>query len=277
MTLLRQLADGSRQRRHLLAAGVYSLAALPLPTWPIASRAVATVRADPAPGGRLEPAHAAAAEQMMDVFSAVDHAFGGGHSRTALSSYLAHDIGPRLRAPASPRLRERMLAAATQLAYLAGHMHFDDHAHGQAQHYYQAAMDLAAANNDRAGHAMSLRALSVQAGSLGHHSQALALAETAVTGRTHGPPLRQAFLYGQLAVAHAAIGDRQAALRALTVAERSLDRATSTTLPPIGGYHPAALAHQEAAVRALFGDRPGAVIALSASCATARPANADHA
>jgi tetratricopeptide (TPR) repeat protein len=151
-------------------------------------------------------------------------------------------------------------------------MCFDDQAHALAQRYYRAAAELAADNNDPAGYAVALRALSVQARTLGHHRHAIQLAETA--GIRKVAPARQAFLYGQ--VVATADGDRTSALTALTAlaaAERRLDQATSHTntgtragsAAPMGDYHPAALAHQQAAVRALLGDREGAITALTTS------------
>jgi tetratricopeptide (TPR) repeat protein len=202
---------------------------------------------------------------MIGLFADLDQVFGGGHSRFALASYLANDVAPRLRSRASPALRERMLAAAAQLTYLAGFMCFDDRAHGLAQRYYRTAMELSVENNDPASYAMVLRALSVQARALGHRGEAADLAAVAVSEGRHGPVDRRAFLLGQLAVSQAAVGDRTAALAALTSAVRALDRATSASVTSIGSFHPAALAHQEAAVREHLGDRRGAITALSAS------------
>jgi hypothetical protein len=202
------------------------------------------------------------AELMARVFSANDRAFGGGSARLALAGYLSHDLGPRLDAPVRPSVRGRLYALAAQLVYLCGFMYFDDEIHGLGQRYYLTALSLAAEANDKVSYAVTLRAMSVQAHLLGHHREAARSAEAAVTVGKRANPMRQAFLHGQLAVAQATVGDRSAALASMTTAERSLDRATSTAVPLIGACHVASLAHQQAVVRALFGDRKGAADAL---------------
>jgi transcriptional regulator with XRE-family HTH domain len=259
--MLVQLAAFSGERRRLLTNGAYSLAALAVPAW-------AQVR-DPVRGGRreavrLEPARVSAAEEMMSVFTDADANFGGGRARAALAAYLAYDVAPCLNAAASKPLRARMLTVATQLTYLCAFMCFDDDQHALAQRYYRAALDLAVRNADPAAYAIGLRALSVQARELGHHRPALQLAEVAAsTSRRQFPPERQAFFLGQVAVAAAADGDRRGALEALGAAERLLGKAGCDAL--MGSYHPASLAHQQAAVCELLGDRRGAIDAMSAS------------
>ncbi|WP_205648223.1 hypothetical protein [Actinomadura rubteroloni] len=248
--------------------GPYRLDALAVPEF---EQAVASVL-QPVPHGpgriTVGSADVYGAREMARVFAAADDVFGGGVVRRTLACYLSSCLAPRLHGVASPGLRSSLLTAATQLAYLCGFMCFDDQEHGLAERYYLAALRLAAYNADPTAYAITLRGMSVQARSLGHHTQALQLAESAVATTTKHSPVRRAFLYGQLAVAHAAHGDRTRALTHLTAAERHLDRATSQHIgsPPgadaiIGGYHPAALFHQQAAVRALLGDS-GAIDAL---------------
>jgi hypothetical protein len=65
-------------------------------------------------------------------------------------------------------------------------------------------------------------------------------------------------------VARAADGDRTGALAGLANAERSLDQATSASALT-GAYHVASLAHQQAVVQNLLGDRRGAINALDVS------------
>jgi tetratricopeptide (TPR) repeat protein len=282
-TTLAELGDG----RRLHAA--YSVAALSVPDWPHAivgnliTSAPNTAPHEPrlpsqtwpgvagpgVAGARLAVGQVAAAEQMAGIFCDTDATFGGGRARTALAAYLAHQVVPCLRATARPALRTRMFTVATQLTYLCAFMCFDDERHALAQRYYRSALDLAAENGDAAAYAIGLRALSVQARALGHHRHAIHLAELAAsTSRKRFPPERQAFFAGQVAVAAAANGDRTTALSALRAAERLLSRAASTSVPtglPMGSYHPAALAHQRAAVCALLGDRAEAISALSES------------
>jgi transcriptional regulator with XRE-family HTH domain/tetratricopeptide (TPR) repeat protein len=265
--MLVQLAAFSGERRRLLTNGAYSLAALAVPAW---AQVRDPVRANPRKQSRtdqdrLGPARIDAAEQMMSLFTDADANFGGGRARAALAAYLAYDVAPCLSAAASKPLHARMLTVATQLTYLCAFMCFDDDQQALAQRYYRAALDLAVRNGDPAAYAIGLRALSVQARELGHHRPALQLAEVAAsTSRRQFPPERQAFFLGQVAVAAAADGDRRGALEALGAAERLLSKASSASFG-MGSYHPAALAHQQAAMCDLLGDRRGAIDAMSAS------------
>ncbi|MFD0884252.1 hypothetical protein ACFQ08_06770, partial [Streptosporangium algeriense] len=201
------------------------------------------------------------------------HAHGGGHVRGALSVYLARDLIPKLRAGCRPALRRRLLTSATELTYLCAFMCFDDEAHPEAQRYYLTALQMATENSDPASYAITLRGMSVQAHALGHHSQALQLAELGVAIAHHAlPATRRAFLQGQLAVAQAAHADRTEALTTLAAAERRIEQTSSATSSPVslrapvmGAYHRAAFAYQQANVRSLLGDTTGAITALKTS------------
>jgi len=260
-----KLAESGRESGH---GGVYSLADLAgVHAWPADDLYQPPFRE--ADGTRLEPEHVIAAQQMAHVFIGADSVFGGGYARAALARYLAYDIAPRLRAPARRETHRRMLSVATELAYLCGFMCFDDEQNAIAQRYYLVALKLSIENEDRVGYAVTLRAMSVQARALGHVREALSLAEAAVASIADCadvPNLQRASLYGPLAVAAAAHGDRDAALAALTCAERLA--AGVTAEPPERGvchYRAASHAYQEAAVRALLGDRSGAIRVLSES------------
>jgi tetratricopeptide (TPR) repeat protein len=262
------IALNARQtgRRQVLAGATYSLAALTVPDWAHAALAGTENAARTSPE-RTGIAHAESAEAMAAVFASGDAAFGGGHGRRALAAYLSATIAPRLRGAMSPGVHRRMLSAAAQLAYLCAFMCFDDELHGFAQRYYRASLQLAADSGDQTMYAVTLRAMSVQALTLGHYRHAVQLAETASATRI--APARQAFILGQLAVADAATGNRDAALNSLAKAERHLDR-TDGTAPVtgqaiVGAYHQASLAHQQAAVQSLLGDHRGAITALKAS------------
>lgn len=258
--LLTDLYRAGRLRKTAMPA--YSLSALEVPAWPAA---------EPPPGKRrksdrapVTAADAEAAERLVEVLAAGDAAFGGGRVRQAAAAYLAADLAPKLHARVRPAVRRRLFSAATDLAYLCGFTFFDDELHSLSQRYYQIALWLALENGDRASYAITLRALSVQANSLGHHGQARSLAESAADGIWRLEPRSQAFVYGQLAVTRAADRDRPGALLSLAAAERRLDQATSPG-GVVGAYHIASLAHQEAAVQGLLGDQSAAVASLGVS------------
>ena len=176
LELLCKLTEGGRETDQ---GGVYGLAELDdLHAWPADDLFQAPFRL--AAGARLEPEHVASARQMAKVFVDADNVYGGGYARAALARYLAYDITPRLRAPARRDTRKRMLSVAAELAYLCGFMCFDDEQNAIAQRYYKAALKLSIENEDPVTYAVTLRALSVQARTLGHYQQARSLAEAAV-------------------------------------------------------------------------------------------------
>jgi hypothetical protein len=211
-------------------------------------------------GERVTVAHVRAAQNMLHTFTAVDSAYGGGHSRAALTGFLRSSVAEWLAAPAAPRTRRELLLVASALTCLAGSMCHDEQRHGVAQGYYLAAERLSAEADDAPGQAAALRALSMQAHELGHRDHALTLAEAATSQRSRLPTWLAAAVVGQLAVAAAGRGERR---RALTVLERSaelLGRAEAG-----GDYHRAAHEHHQAEVLSALGDRPGAVAALRRS------------
>lgn len=256
--------DGARGPAPLENRG-YRLVELTVPGWAELNGTRLGRSWIPESAEKVERRQLRSAAGMVGLFSDTDLAFGGGHARLALADYLAATIAPWLRASATPAVRRELLTTASQLTYLCGFMHFDDELHGAAQHYYLTNLRLAAEAGDSTGYAVTLRALSGQARLLGHRREAVDLAEAAVTtaSGTAGSQT-SAFLFGQLAVAHAADGDRRQAIRHLCTAERHLDRAEDVT-EPIGCCHAASLAHQQAAVRAKLGDRSGAIQALTVS------------
>ena len=257
---LRQLADVGRSRGALLQGVAYSLAASVLPAFgelPPAS----LVKPDRAQ--RVGATHAQAASLMLELFSESDAARGGGHARPPLTAFLGTDVADWLRSPASPRTHSRLLAAAADLAYLAGFACFDDQLHAAAQRYYLSAAELARAAGDPTRYAIVLRGMSVQALALGHRHEAWRLASTAADGSA-ADGAQAAFLVGQLAVASAGDGDHRSALRYLAEAERLLAR-RDTVEARIGAYHQASLAHQQAETLALLGDTARAVDLLDLS------------
>ncbi|MGP4014367.1 tetratricopeptide repeat protein [Saccharopolyspora sp. 5N708] len=251
---------------HSAAAGcVYHLESLRVPDW----HQAITGRADPGPHSgrcdRIGRSEVSAAELMLPLFSDADSTFGGGCGRAALSAYLGRVVGPWLGADAAPSVRRDLLVVAARLAYLCGFMNFDDQLQGIAQRYYLASLRLAAEAGDETSYSLALRALSVQARCLGHYQQAVDLAEAAVRAGSRTASQRTcAFLFGQLAVAHAATGNRRQATANLAATERHLDRVAADP-PPVGTYHDASFAHQRAAVAACLGDRAGATRALPAA------------
>ncbi|OXM47353.1 hypothetical protein [Amycolatopsis alba] len=255
--------DGAATRRALSGC-VYSLAALSVPGWAdLASIAGAECPAEDT--GKVERSELDAAKAMLELFSTADLSFGGGYVRPALARYLHTTIAPWLRWGAAPAVRADLFVTAAQLCYLCGFLCFDDELHGIAQRYYLIAARLSRAAGDALHYAISLRALSVQARMLGHRTAAVDLATTAARALPRSAPaLTRAFLIGQVAAAEAAANDQRHAVIHLRAAENHLDHSRDT-VSPVGTYHPAALSHHHAAVRACLGERPAAVSALTRS------------
>ncbi|MFB9927011.1 hypothetical protein ACFORO_19070 [Amycolatopsis halotolerans] len=255
--------DGAASRRTV-AGCVYSLAALSVPGWADLAGVAATAR--PADGaGKLERAELDAAKAMLELFSAADLMFGGGHARPALVRYLQTTVAPWLRSDAAPAVRTELFVTAAQLCYLCGFLCFDDESHGAAQRYYLVAARLSRAAGDAVQYAITLRALSVQARMLGHRTPAVNLATAAARALPgHAPARARAFLTGQVAVAEAATADHRRAVAHLRAAETYLGQASDVAVP-VGSYHSAALSHHHAAVRACLGERRAAVSALTRS------------
>ncbi|TCO45901.1 hypothetical protein [Actinocrispum wychmicini] len=251
------------QRRQVMRAAVYSLAALSFPRWVDAITAPVTV-ADDASTLRVGCGQVEAADAMLRKFSAVDAEYGARATRRATADYLATTISPWLRAPATDQTHRALVAVAAKLAYLCGFLCVDDELPGIAQRYYHTALRMSAEANDPAGYATTLRAMSVQAYTLGHYTHAFDLAESAQTTGAAVAPSSRAFLVGQLALAAAATGDRYRAIDHLRTAEHLLDRAGDDSAA-LGVHHQSSMAHQRAAVRACLGDRPGAITALRQS------------
>jgi hypothetical protein len=75
----------------------------------------------------------------MILFSQIDQRLGGGHGRTAVVQYLTNEVTSYLNGSyASEAVRRDMFSAASELAYLAGWMAFDNDEHSPAQRYFAA-------------------------------------------------------------------------------------------------------------------------------------------
>lgn len=262
---LLELSEGAQQHQNVLARCAYSLAALEVPDWARLTAELPRQRSASRDDRRVGHREVAAVTTMLAVFSSSDSMFGGHMGRDALTLYLGLPVADWLRADAPPAVRRDLLVAVARLTYLCGFMNFDEQLHGIAQRCYSTSLMIAAEGGDVAGYALALRALSVQARTLGHHRQAVDLAEAAVRSAARRvSPQTRAFLLGQLAVAHAAAGDRHNAVINLGLAERAFKQADLLPLP-VGAYHGGSLAHQRAVVAACTGDRRGAITALEAA------------
>ncbi|MEQ4609602.1 hypothetical protein ABMX48_24990 [Streptomyces cavourensis] len=210
-------------------------------------------------------AHVASAQELLALFSRGDAVLGAGPVYEPLRQYLAATVLPWLKHDMRPAVRRELLTVASRLTYLCAFTHFDMNRHAAAQRLYLTSAELAGEAGDRVGRGLALRGLSVQAHALGHFTEAHHLAEQAAnTALRHVPPHQQAFFHGQLAVTLAGRGDTGHA-RHLSLADRCLERSSSSGNTPVGAFHPGSLALQRAAVAVSTGDRHAAARALDLS------------
>ncbi|WP_066956631.1 transcriptional regulator [Streptomyces lushanensis] len=255
-----------------LGVAVYSLAALTVPNWEdLLSRTTAR-RAGLVAGRRVGRAEVEALQSMTAFFATSTGAFGGGHARTALTTYLADDVTPWLLADAGEQVHRQLLTQAAQLTVLLGNMCADDGADALAQHYHRTAAHLAAEAEDPHTYTIALRALASHALELGHRQPALTLTEqAAATAARHSSPLTQSFIQSQLALAHARAQDRPRALLALQTAEVLHSRADQDPSDPFGSYPTAALHYQRARTLTALRDHQAADRAFNASLRARAP------
>ncbi|MGH3529616.1 MAG: helix-turn-helix transcriptional regulator, partial [Pseudonocardiaceae bacterium] len=266
--------DVDMERRRVLAAAAYSVAALAVPDEPwwtqMAARGTtrATASARSVGRGDLE-----AVREMASIFSRVDQRRGGGHARLALVQYLTSDVAAYLRGSyVDERVRKDMFSVASELAYLSGWMAFDNAEHSIAQHYFSVAVKLAAEADDppMAGHV--LRAMAHQAVDLGHVRQGLQLAAASMDAKRYrmASPRERALFGVVYARALGAAGQKSAAAQALITAEDDLASATTGDDEPsrVFFFGEASLAHETACTLRDTGDLSGALTAFRRSART---------
>jgi len=270
--------DVDAERRRLLGAAAYSVAALALPDeqwW--AQMADLGRRRGIAAGRRVGRGDVEAVRDMTSMFSRIDQRRGGGHARAAVVRYLTSDVASYLRGRFSDnRVRRDMFTAASELAYLSGWMAFDNAEHAAAQEFFTVAVKLAAEADDppMAGHV--LRAMAHQAVDLGHPRQALELATASTDGQRYAlaTPRERALLGVVHARALAAAGEKRTAAAALNRAEGDLAAAKPGDEEPsrVFFFGEASLAHETACTLRDTGDLAGAVHQFRRSVRTRKAA-----
>jgi transcriptional regulator with XRE-family HTH domain len=261
-------------RRGLLGVAAYSAVATALPSdswWSemarrSAQRAAHGVRS--VGRGDIE-----AVRESVTFFSRMDQRHGGGHARAAAMQYLTDDVNRLLNGSfASDTLRREMFSAASELAYIAGWMAFDNAEHGIAQGLFTSSVKLAAEAEDPAMAAHTLRAMAHQAIDLGHPAQGQELAAASVNGDRYeaAAPRERALLGVVHARALAATGQKRAATSALLRAEQDLASAAPGGDEParVFFFGEASLAHETGNTLRDIGDLAGAEEQLEHSVAT---------
>ncbi|MFD5127238.1 tetratricopeptide repeat protein [Streptomyces olindensis] len=256
MELGRQDMDPSR--RGVMGAALFSVA-LTIPDWPDVLGRMEAVESGKA--RRIGFREVDAVMAMTEKISELDDQFGGRHARPMAAAFLVNTVSPHLRADAAEDVRKALLSATSDLLYLTGFMAVDEGLHGLAQRYYVKALELAGAAEDHLTYCTTLRGMSLQAVDLGHHAEAVRLADAAAAASPAAGPRMRAFLAGQQAHSYAASGDRHNALVFIKEAEAAMDKAESRA-KAFGSYSPSSLAYHVSQVRYAMGDRTGAVESL---------------
>lgn len=270
--------DVDVERRRLLSAAAYSVAALALPGeqwWTHMAEQGRTRRA--AGTHRVGRGDVDAVRDMTNLFSRIDQRRGGGHARMTVVRYLTTDVASYLRGSfPDERVRREMFTAASELAYLAGWMAFDNTEHANAQQSFTAAVKLAAEAEDppMAGHV--LRAMAHQAVDLGHPRRALDAATASMDGQRYALATpRERALFGVVyARALAAANQNSVAASALNRAEDDLAAAQPGDEDPgrVFFFGEASLAHETACTLRDTGDLTGAIRQFRRSVRTRKAA-----
>ena len=134
--IVRRIGEADINRRTILTAAAYSVAAAALPLGYIEA-AEAHDRAVKAPGRHVGAADIVTVRAMLKAFSTIDERQGGRHGRSAVVQYLRSDVADLTRGRcARESLRSEALTAAAALTFLAGWKAYDAGEHGLAQRYY---------------------------------------------------------------------------------------------------------------------------------------------
>jgi len=252
--------DVDAERRRVLAAAAYSLAALALPGGSWWSEMVDRGRSrGAAEGYAVGRSDVEAVRDMVSLFSRVDQRRGGGHARTAVVQYLTADVSAFLRGRyVDEQVRRDMFTAASELAYLSGWMAFDNGEQTCAQRYFSSSVKLAAEAGDPAMAAHVLRAMAHQAVDLGHHREALELSSASVDRSRYlaASPRERSLLGVVHARALAVNREAKAAAEALLRAESDLSAASEGDDEPgrVFFFGQASLAHETACTLRDTGD-----------------------
>lgn len=161
-------------------------------------------------------AHVHAIARTCDIFTDLDHEFGGGHARTAAVQYLHSEVAPLLMGQYTLEVGRSLYAASARFTAKVGAMAYDAGLHPLARRYFVQSLSLANMGADRLLGAKALALLSHQANLLGQANTALDLARTAQAGTVESAtPAIRAMLAAMEARALATLGDETACTRAL--------------------------------------------------------------
>ena len=218
--------DGVQRRQFIRSAGV-GLTAV---------GASLLVGASPYPNERMRrgmPDVGAEIREMTQVFRRLDNRYGGGHSRSVVTSYLNSTVTPLLKEnSATSRGRSELFAAAAELHHLAGWMTYDTGQHAAGHTHLRHALRLCHEADTDALASEMLAGMSDQAAFQGAPDGAVDLALAAQhSAKRCGSKLLQAEAAVMEAHGLALQGDKASCLAALGRAEEAFNRADAEERP----------------------------------------------
>jgi hypothetical protein len=175
--------------------------------------------------------------RITAVYRALDNQYGGGHVRDSVVRFLSNEVADLLAGRYDTRTGTALYAAAAEATQLAGWASYDVGMSGLAQRYMVQALRLAAAAGDHALGAEILAAMSHQAAYMRAAAEAIDLARAAGRAASDaGVAAIQAEAAVLEAQGHAVGNDEKECAKALSRAERALDKADRTSEPHWIGY-----------------------------------------
>ncbi|WP_345359674.1 helix-turn-helix domain-containing protein [Saccharopolyspora cebuensis] len=185
------------------------------------------------------PVDVTSIRQHTTMFRRFDNRFGGGHARSAVSTYLSAEVAPALTGwrTANPEFA----GAVAELNQLAGWMAYDVGDALSGRRHLQHALHMCQHAGDAALGAEMLAGMSHQAAHAGNGATALALATAARDTAKRTPfAALESETAAMAAHGHALVRDKPAALRALHDADAAFARAAGQAHPEWLSYYDAA-------------------------------------
>ncbi|MFI9273817.1 transcriptional regulator [Kitasatospora sp. NPDC052896] len=171
----------------------------------------------------------AAVKTMFGTFQQMDIFQGGGAGRATLTQYVNEHVYPLLRRTYSEEVRRALAEAAAEQTYLLGWMAYDNGEHGTTQRYLIQSLRLAEESENVALGAHVLAGMADQATLLGHPDEGRRLAQASRAGLSRTPESDAclADLWALEGRALAKLGDKQAAIKAVSASETAYAKVTS--------------------------------------------------
>lgn len=257
--VISDLGRADVERRKVLMSAVFAGAASIAPSreW-----LLSTLTGEPT--RRIGQADVQAVKNMFSVFQEMDVMQGGGSGRLALAAYMNEHVYPMLRARKSASVNDSLLRASAEQSYLLGWMAYDNGEHALAQRYLIQALRLAQESTDTALGAHILAGMADQATLMGNPAEGVRLAQTGRLGLLSGEsPACLADLYALEARGHAALGDTQAAVTAISRSREVFTEVDYTTEPEWARFIDAAYLNGEYATAMRDVGRPADAVGFA--------------